>query len=383
MSIKTKNNLLIVGNFPANTGYAWKTIEEYFLSLHDLFKENGENTILCYPEISGLTPQIMQSGIKIVKYDFSESTFFSLIRFIKKHQVKFIYFTDRPVFSLKYSICRFCGVRFIVVHDRTSGDREVSGYAKRLIKTICNKFTLFSADVAVAISEFVRDRLTKVSCFPVERTVKIWNGININRFSPGYDDYVYKQFKIPQDKKIIFSCARANKYKGIQTLIKAADILVNREKRNDMFFLYCGDGPDLKYFRSLISELNLEKSFLCPGETQHIDKILKGISALVIPSIWQEGFGLTAIEGMATGKVVIASHVGGLKEIISDRRTGFYFTPGDKLELSRKIHFVMSNPEVEKTVGRAARRSVVDNFNIVDKKRELQQIFKSKIDDIL
>ena len=377
MPERFKKNILMIGNFPPSTGYAWDTIREYFLSLGQMFVNNGNRAIICYPEVDEVPDRIVSAGIEILSFDFSTSGPGELYRFIRKHRIGTLYLTDRPVYSFKYLWCRLAGVKNIVIHDRTSGDGDTPGVLKKCAKTLLNRYPIISADLAIAISEFVKQRLIRVSCFPEQRTVKIWNGIDIEKFEPGKDDFVFEKYHIPKSKKIIFANARANKYKGIQILIEAANILVNENKREDLFFLYCGDGPDLDCFHKLIGEKNLGEYFLCPGKTSEIDRILKGVSIVVVPSLWQEGFGLSVIEGMAAGKVVIASKVGGIPEIISDSENGYLVSPGDSKALATKIADIIDDEDLQNKIGDSGRKNVINRFNIEEKKEELLQVFRN------
>ncbi len=237
-------------------------------------------------------------------------------------------------------------------------------------------YPILSPDFAVGISEFVKNRLIQVSCFPKHRVIKIWNGIDIDRYKPQWDNFVFKEYNIPSEMKIVFSYSRANQYKGVSVLIDTAKIIIKEKKRKDIFFLFCGDGPDLEYFRGLISRYEIGEFFLCPGKTRAIDKILRGVNVVVVPSIWQEGFGLSVIEGMASGKVVIASRVGGIREIIEDSINGFLCAPGDSLEFAEKIIKVIDNDKLNNDIVFQARKTVVERFNIQNKKEELTGLFK-------
>ena len=349
--------------------------EEHFLAIGQLFLSRGKRAIICYPKMRQLPDLFKSKGIEVIQFNFFTRNLIDLYRFIKKYHIGTLYLTDRPFYSLKYLLCRLAGVKNIIVHDRTSGDRDTPGFFKKWAKKAVNHYPILSADLALAISEFVKRRVIGVSCFPQRRTVMIYNGVDIQKFKPDRDDFVFSQFNIPRDKKIIFAHARANKYKGIQVLIEAAHILIHEKKRTDLFFLYCGDGPDLEYFRSLVAEKQLNGYFLCPGKTNAIDRILKGVAIVIVPSIWQEGLGLSVMEGMATGKVVIASSVGGIGELITDSENGYLIPPSDSQALSAKILHLIDNENLLKTMGDSARQTIVTRFDIERTKRELVEVF--------
>jgi glycosyltransferase involved in cell wall biosynthesis len=367
--------LLIVGNYPLDVGYAWNTITEYFLHLGATFAESGGGAILCTPGDGPIPERFRSSSLKVEAFDFWGSSLREIVSYIRDRKIRIVYLTDRPILSVRYLACRWAGVRRIVVHDRTSGERDAPGWLKGAIKSLVVRYPLASADRAVAISNYVSRRLETVSRFPKRRIVRIWNGVDVDRFSPGEDDYVFERFSIPKDRKVIFCYSRANSYKGIEVLIDAAETLVHGQKRQDVSFLFCGDGPDLESFRSRVRRKNLSDRFLCPGKVDSVARILKGVTAVVVPSLWQEGFGLSVVEGMACGKVVLASRVGGIVDIIRDAEDGYLFPPGDTGRLTSLLARVLDDGASREAMGAAARKTVIDRFNIEDKKRELSRLF--------
>jgi glycosyltransferase involved in cell wall biosynthesis len=373
--------LLIVGNFKPDVGYAWNTIGEYFVALGRMAQEEGMQSLICFPVLNDLPERFSKAGIDSVAFDFWSCGIRTLYRFVKDRSIRCIYLTDRPVFSPKYLACRLAGAKRIVVHDRTSGERQVPGALKRLGKKIVNR-TPFSADLVLAISNYVRSRLISVSCFPPERIVRIWNGVDVRKFFPGKDDYVRDTYRIPRDHKIVFAYSRANGYKGIEVLIRAAARLVTGGGRNDVTFLFCGDGPDLEAFRSLVREEGLEGRFLCPGKARFVDRILLGVDLVVVPSLWQEGFGLSVVEGMAAGRPVIASKVGGIVEIITDGCDGYLVPPGDPAMLADRIAHLLDDDGERQRIGVDARRTVEARFDIEEKKKELVEQFRAFLPEL-
>lgn len=78
----------------------------------------------------------------------------------------------------------------------------------------------------------------------------------------------------------------------------------------------------------------------------------------VVPSLWDEPFGLVALEAMATGRPVCASRAGGLQDIVAHRQTGFLFPPGDDTELAAQLALLLDNADLRARMGEAGRRRV-------------------------
>src|SRR5207247_8669446 len=76
------------------------------------------------------------------------------------------------------------------------------------------------------------------------------------------------------------------------------------------------------------------------------------------PSIY-EPFGIINLEAMACETPVVATRVGGIKEVVVDRETGFLVPPGDPVRLGRAITKVIEDPKLAARVGQAGRRRVL------------------------
>jgi glycosyltransferase involved in cell wall biosynthesis len=130
----------------------------------------------------------------------------------------------------------------------------------------------------------------------------------------------------PNQEKIILMTGRCDDpSKGMDTLLEAGKILL--QKRND--------------FKILVTSFNLSlyNKWVIPLgwlPRKKLFDIYAQSDICVVPSEWAEPFGLIAIEAMAMGKAVIASRIGGLKEIIQDNENGILFEPKKFTRISIK-----------------------------------------------
>jgi len=65
--------------------------------------------------------------------------------------------------------------------------------------------------------------------------------------------------------------------------------------------------------------------------------------ALVVPSVWGEPFGIVVVEALAAGRPVVASAIGGIPEIVHDRREGLLVAPGDAAALTAALHTIVDD----------------------------------------
>ena len=95
-----------------------------------------------------------------------------------------------------------------------------------------------------------------------------------------------------------------------------------------------GEGPLRNECELLVNVLGLEERVFFLGNRNDVESILKTADLSILSSKW-EGFGLVAVEGMATGKPVIASNVTGLSEVVEG--AGLLFEKGNELQLANII----------------------------------------------
>jgi glycosyltransferase involved in cell wall biosynthesis len=140
--------------------------------------------------------------------------------------------------------------------------------------------------------------------------------------------------------------------KGLDVLLRAAALLKNEGHRFQVLLI--GDGPERANLEALIASNNLHDvarmtGFLRgPALTAQMDRV----DAVVMPSTWEETAGLAAIEQMMRGRLVIASDIGGLGEIVAD--AGLKFPPGDAAALADQMKKVIQHSAEVLTLGKAA-----------------------------
>ena len=154
---------------------------------------------------------------------------------------------------------------------------------------------------------------------------------------------------------------RLSSEKGVGTLVYAFSQL--REK--NMKLKIVGDGPEREKLEALVRKLHIEDrvTFLGFRSGRDLETLIEQSIALVVPSEWKEVFGLVVIEGMERGKVVIASRVGAIPEIIEHEKSGLLFTKSDAGDLVRKMGWVVENPSLAQEIGNQARARVEQQYS--------------------
>ena len=169
-----------------------------------------------------------------------------------------------------------------------------------------------SVDLFIAPSQFMKNICVKFY-IPENKIKLIYNFIGAE--TEAVEDIMEKN-----EPAYLLYFGRLSEEKGIDVLLAALKILNNKIKLK-----IAGAGPDYKKCQSLIAQykLNAQAELVGPKYGAELRQIIKQAKAIIIPSLWPENLPYSALEALALGKIIIASHMGGLPEI-KTAITAFY-----------------------------------------------------------
>jgi len=330
----------------------------------DLLATRGVRTMVAYPAIAEQPRTLSGSAAIPVQLDTELRTRRSraaFAQFVRRENVKVVYLTDRALWSFWYRGLRQAGIEKIIVHDHTSGMRSGPTGLRAALKRLIVNFDGFPADVIVGVSDFVVARDIRASLIAQQRFRRVWNGIEPPS-ARGETRGVRSILGIPADIPVIGCACRATREKGVDVLFRAFARMAP-VGGNDSHLVYIGDGP-------LFSDLNaLRESLPCSDRIHMLGyragaaDLLTDVTVCVVPSVWQEAFGLSVVEMMARQRPVIATRVGGIPEIIEDGSSGVLVTSGDVEELASALSSVCASPALQTSLGRVARERANNFFS--------------------
>ena len=196
-------------------------------------------------------------------------------------------------------------------------------------------------DCFIAPSRFMKDTMVRFGQ-KAEKIRVIYNPYSLQLAPDSLKEYTTKDY--------LLYLGRLTVEKGIETLIRAAAI-------SQKPVLIVGTGPNKADLERLAATLKAPVEFLGFQKNEQVKELINEATAVVIPSIWAENMPLTLLEAMSLGKIVIASRIGGLPEIIQDGENGLLFNPGDTAHLIKKINQLDS---IDKTaLSRAAAKTAL------------------------
>lgn len=204
----------------------------------------------------------------------------------------------------------------------------------------------------------------------------IYNAVELARFSRGDD--LRQQLDIDQDEVVVSFVGQIREIKGIADFVSMAKKVTGEKTR----FLIAGQCRDKAAMGDAYSEDELHELIsgdprikYC-GYVDQVESIYKTSDVIVVPSRWEEPFGLVCIEAGAAGLPVVATRAGGLPEVIVDGVTGLLVDIGDIQAMSEQVQTLLDNAPLRARLGKAARIRVEEEFT--DKPvRALENLYES------
>ena len=182
------------------------------------------------------------------------------------------------------------------------------------------------SDMFLATSHFVKSKFEEAG-FPGD----------IINVLPNFLDFEPLEKTVSPADYVIY-VGRLSREKGLTALLKAFKGLP------DLKLVMLGEGPqelELKRFVRDNDMQNVEFQGFVDGEAKR--NIIQKALFLVFPSECYESFGYTIIEGYGCGVPVIASDLGGARELVTEGETGYLFQPGDPEDIQRKVNRMLED----------------------------------------
>ncbi len=220
------------------------------------------------------------------------------------------------------------------------------------------------ADALVAATPVEEEQLTRLYDADPDRIHVISPGVDVDRFHPIPSAYAKEHIGICPDRRTILFVGRIEPLKGIDNLIRAIALVVDKwpHLRGWLCVPIIGGDPDrirqddeMMRLQELREELGIGEviTFLGAQDQDQLQYCYSAAEMVVMPSDY-ESFGMVALEAMACGTPVIASDVGGLSYLVRNGRTGYRVPARDPKALASKIIRLLGDEGLRRRIGQRA-----------------------------
>lgn len=333
--------------------------EKHVVDLFNLVNEEKFNKYLIYSKGNSLIKDIDNNKQNVYCENRDVFSIFKLIKRVKNINPDILHCHATRAITIG---------RFIVFYLNTFFNYNIrlisTSHGLWLPKDKDNKFYEFLMhfmrkydDMTIAVSEKSRIELLKLGYKP-SKVITIYNGINFLKFDQ------YREIKT-ECKNISF-IGRFTDQKGIKYLMKAL-----KEYKNGFCFKIYGAGELEKYIKNFIIKNNL-KNVSLEGYSNNVGKAFKDSDVIIAPSM-NEGFPYTLIEAINCGLPVISTDVGGITEIVKDKKNGIIIKKGSKKSIINSLELI-KKMNIEKLSKNSI--EISNKFSIDNMIRKIENLYK-------
>lgn len=368
---------LVMMHVESNVGFAITPLETLFAKIAlELNAGDPTGVHFSYTHLNNGRPANLPGEIRVIAHDqsiHSGPEIDRLCQYVRENRIEFLLSFDQQPIASSYRALRRAGVKCIVSYWGAEISSRNPAW-KRMLKMAQILVNRSRLDGLIFESQAMADLARYGRGVPESLIDVVPLGIDLDRFSAERSDYVYEQFPIARDKKVVVYAGHMEERKGVKTLIEAAALLLKARNRQDVAFLLFGDRPGEKErFYPLYQPQGLDKDILFAGYRSDLHRCFSSCHIGVIPSSGWDSFPRTSIELAASGLPLVVSRLGGLPEAIRDGETGFLFPPGDAGALADRLSLLLDDPQQAATMGRRGRVRCEENFSTSIQEQRLRE----------
>ena len=232
---------------------------------------------------------------------------------------------------------------------------------KRAVYQVIEKFLDYFTDHYVAVSHDLRDQGVRAGIFRTEKVTVIPNGLQFDHVPSTFSIAAKRRaLGIPEGCPVIGTITRLEPQKAIDVFLQAI-AQVTRQVPN-LVTLIAGDGPQRKALEDLTARMGLTERVHFLGWRTDAVELVGALDIFCMSSRW-EGCPMVLLEAMAMRRPVVATDIGGVREIVENEKTGLLVPLDDPAALSAAVLRLLAAEEERTQFGSAGRRRVEDGFS--------------------
>jgi glycosyltransferase involved in cell wall biosynthesis len=332
-----------------------------------------EIKLVCTAVKEAMVPKFDALGVELVvigklKSIFQMSKYLKLLKIIRHYKPHIIHGAVFEGVALA-CVAGFLGRVPIIIAEETSDPQNRTSKASALLRVFVSL-----ADKVVAIAPSVAAYLKDVARIPEKKIQLINNGVEIPRKVSADEVAALKsKFNIAPTDIVIGSVGRLlDDHKKFTDLVKAIAAL---PKKDNIKLLIVGDGADRKLIEDTALQLDINRMLVMVGYQTDTAPFYAMMDMFCLAS-QREGFGLVAAEAMLHKLPVIATAVGGLKDVVTDDETGYLVPPLQPAIIAQKIELLLADASLRNKLGEAGYQKAMEEYTAEVYVQKVEALYK-------
>ena len=315
-------------------------------------------------------------GIKIHKLrsksQFSPGIISAITRVIEQHEIDILHSHDYKSDILTVLVKRRHNIPII-----TTAHGWITNSLKSRLYVWAGKQSFRYFDRVIAVSPKIQQEISRFGVSDRQLEL-VYNAIVAEDYRAENHEsgYLRARFDIPKDHRIIGNIGRISPEKGQKDFILAAKSV--SEAFRNVSFVLTGDGPDRGPAEELIRSLDLGNKVFLTGHLSNVKPVYKDIDILALTS-YTEGFPNVLLEALCMDTPVLATDVGGVSSIITDRETGILVAPGAPEQIADGLKYLLSEPDAAKNLAHNGKQRVLEQFEFSQRVARIEHIYEQVI----
>lgn len=243
----------------------------------------------------------------------------------------------------------------------------------------------------ICVSESVRHLMIASHLLEPQRIVRIYNGIDIDRYKSLKPDEPEKIFDLRQrlglpasrEGFLIGVIGQLATHKGQKDFVQAAAI-VSKSLPTAAFIMVGRDHSNGEHYKKelqqLISDSKLSDRVTLIDDVEQLPQTMAALDILVLPSL-VEAFGLVLVEAMASGTNVISTNIDGPNEIVRHQETGLLVSPNRPDQIAEAVTKLSNDVQLRKRMADNARQDVIERFSAEKTVTETEKIYREVVSE--
>lgn len=222
----------------------------------------------------------------------------------------------------------------------------------------------FFTDWVIAISETQRDEIVSIyKIVPGKKCKVIRLGFDFKEFlKDNLQGKIRKELGISTSAILVGIVGRLVEIKNHKLFFDAAKVLKDKFKDTDIKFLVIGDGKLREELEKYSYEIGLGDSVKFLGWRKDLGPIYADLDIVALTSL-NEGTPVSLIEAMASGKPVVSTEVGGIKDIVFEGKTGFLIKENNSSSFAEKISLLVKDRNLRQSMGKLGKEFVLKTYS--------------------
>lgn len=332
-------------------------------------------SLVCVLEEGWLTDHLQTLGLPYVvienRWSYDPVFLYELVKLIRREKISLMHSHEFMMTVYGSVASKLTGVPLIgTVHGKVY-------YPEKRRRILAFRFAVSLCAKMIAVSDDLRQYLVDTLNFNPRKVMTLRNGIDLTRYTASSSrDESRRQFSIPPDALVAGTAGSLFKVKGLEYLLEAARELSNLYPNFQL--IIAGEGDQKEALEERAKELDLGNIVRFLGFCKDIPNLLDAIDVYVCSSL-SEGLSLSILEAMAVSRPVVATDVGGNREIVVPDDSGFLVPPCDTSSLVGRIAELFDSSELRERFGRRGREIVEERFSLEKMVRNYEGLYEGLI----